>query len=109
MKKNKNKYIVVNHIKEIMFKKNITSYELSRITNIPRQTITRIIEDKYSNPEIYTSSAIAQALSTTIDNLFELKINPKFLFTKQNLDIINILNKSLKIKGEFYNQVSHFQ
>jgi len=109
MEQKENKFIIVNHIKKIMVEKDITPYKLSRITNIPRQTITRIIENKYSNPEIYTLSAIAQSLSVQTDSLFEMKINPRFLFTKQNLNIINELNEHLKIKFNFliYNNVEN--
>lgn len=59
-----------NRIKEIRTSKKITQDELSALCNVSRQTINAIENNKY-DPTLTLAFALAKALDTTVDGLFE--------------------------------------
>lgn len=57
-------------IKEIREQKEMTQEELETKSGISRQTISALENDKLQDAKVGTLVAIANALGTTIDNLF---------------------------------------
>ena len=57
-------------IKEIREQKKMTQEELETKSGISRQTISALENDKLQDAKVGTLMAIANALGTTIDNLF---------------------------------------
>lgn len=57
-------------VREIREQKNMTQEELERTSGISRQTISAIENEKVSDVKVGTLLALANALGTTIDNLF---------------------------------------
>lgn len=61
---------MTNRIKEYRAKYNLTQEELAKRANVRRETIVFLEKSKY-NPSLQLAHDIAQALQTTIDDLFE--------------------------------------
>ena len=57
-------------VKEMREAKNMSQEELERKSGISRQTISAIENDKAENVMVGTLVALANALETTVDNLF---------------------------------------
>lgn len=57
-------------VKEIREQKKMTQEELEQASGISRQTISAIENNRAGNVQVGTLLAIANALGTTIDNLF---------------------------------------
>lgn len=92
-----NKFVLTNNLDEILKRKNISIRKLSNKTNISRQTIKRISENRYLKTSTYTSMIISHSLNMSIDDIFRLKLNPKFLFTEDNLKKFDSFNKHLNM------------
>ena len=62
-------------VKEIREQKNMSQEELERLSGISRQTISAIENDKVrENVKAGTLLALANALETTVDDLFFQKV-----------------------------------
>ena len=59
----------INKLLTIMKKKSISSYVLSKMTEIPYSTISGVILKKKKNPRIDTVAKIAKALNVKVDDL----------------------------------------
>lgn len=59
-----------NKLKMLREEKRMTQEELAKKSGISRQTIIAIENDKYSNVLLGTIAALADALETTVDNIF---------------------------------------
>lgn len=95
------KFILINNLANILEKRDISIRKLSIETNISRQTIKRIVENKYSRPGTYVAMALANALDINFNEIFKLELNPEFLFTEDNLKRINVLNNNSKIEFNY--------
>ena len=51
-----------NYLKNIMKKKHISMYKLSKLSNIDNKSIWNIVNDKRKDPQISTEVKIAKAL-----------------------------------------------
>lgn len=60
---------MLNKIRELRTKLNITQEELASLAHVRRETIVFLEQGKY-NPSLQLAHAIAVALKTTIDKLF---------------------------------------
>lgn len=61
-----------NKIKELRAKYDMTQEDLARKVGVRRETIVFLEKGKY-NPSLNLAHAVAKALKTNIDNLFDLK------------------------------------
>lgn len=78
-------------IKEIRKKKNITVYNLSKLTGISRSYLLELENNKKFNPSLSVMYKIANALEVKIDDLFYTELDLEKL--KQEL------NNSIEIYG----------
>ncbi len=62
-------------IKEVLIEKGVSQGKLSRGSDVPQETIRRMIRDPYYNAQAYTLMRIAEYLGVTLDDLYE-KIDP---------------------------------
>lgn len=63
---------MINHIKELRAKYNLTQEELATSVDVRRETIIHLEKNKYS-PSLELAHKIAKTLHTSIDELFEFK------------------------------------
>lgn len=61
-----------NHIKELRARYDLTQDDLASIVGVRRETIVFLEQGKYS-PSLDLAHAVAKALKTTIDKLFEFE------------------------------------
>lgn len=61
---------MINNIKELRNKLNITQEELAKKAKVRRETIIFLEQNKY-NPSLQLAHDVAEALGTTIDKLFK--------------------------------------
>lgn len=59
----------IEFVLELMKDKGINAYGLSRITGLPRSTISKLLNNLIGDPRISTVKKIAQALEVTIEKL----------------------------------------
>ena len=57
------------HIKRICKEKNITGYQLSKMTGISNSLLYKILREDTADPQISTLIKIADALDVTLDEL----------------------------------------
>lgn len=60
---------MTNRIKEFRAKNNLTQEELARLAGVRRETIVFLEQGKY-NPSLMLAHNVAEALKTTIEELF---------------------------------------
>ena len=60
---------MINRIKELRSQLGITQEELADLSGVRRETIVFLEQGKY-NPSLNLAHQVAQALKTTIDELF---------------------------------------
>ena len=60
---------MINRIKELRSQLGITQEELADLSGVRRETIVFLEQGKY-NPSLNLAHQVAQALTTTIDELF---------------------------------------
>ncbi|GMC03155.1 transcriptional regulator [Enterococcus thailandicus] len=58
-----------NNVKELRKAKKMTQSELAKMTNVTRQTIIAIENDKY-DPSLKLAFSLAKSLNTSVDELF---------------------------------------
>ena len=58
-------------IKELRARYNLTQEDLAKKVGVRRETIVFLEKGKY-NPSLRLAQAVAKALKTTVDSLFEL-------------------------------------
>ena len=63
------KFMNTMKIIELMKKKNITEYKLSKMTNYDRTNLKKILNGEIKEPTISTVIAIADALEVNIDEI----------------------------------------
>lgn len=68
---NKNKYRLINHIKQHRARLDLTQEDLAKMVDVRRQTILAIEKGKYV-PSALLAFRIADALGMEISELFEL-------------------------------------
>lgn len=61
-----------NRIKELRAKYDLTQEDLAKKVGVRRETIIYLEQNKY-NPSLNLAHDVAQALKTTIDELFDFK------------------------------------
>ena len=66
-------FLMKNRIKELRKTKKISQEELAGICNVSRQTINAIENNKY-DPSLNLAFKIAVFLDTTVDELFQVKL-----------------------------------
>lgn len=71
---------------EILEKKNITKYRLSKITNISPNNLSNIEHNKISRISIEYIAKICVALDCTPNDLFEIEESDKELINKKEQD-----------------------
>lgn len=59
----------INNLISILNKKNISRYNLSKMTGLSKGAISRIINEKNKDPRISTVKKIAKALDVDINEL----------------------------------------
>lgn len=64
--------MIINKVKEFRVNLNLTQVELAKIVNVSSRTIISIEAQKY-NPTLELAFKLAEALDTTILELFEFK------------------------------------
>lgn len=83
----KTKNILLNNINNFLSKNNWTIKNLSDFSNIPYESIKKLINGKVDNPSTYTICKIADALGCSID----------FLLGRQNIS--NTVSKNLPLRA----------
>jgi transcriptional regulator with XRE-family HTH domain len=61
--------LISNILKTLMFKKNMNTSQLARDTNLPQQTLNRIVSGNSPNPHAKTLKAIANFFDISIEQL----------------------------------------
>ncbi len=61
--------ILITRIKELRAKNGLTQEDLARLVGVRRETIIHLEKGKY-NPSLKLAWDIAQALGTTVDEIF---------------------------------------
>jgi len=84
------------HIKRICKEKNITGYQLSKMTGISNSLLYKILREDTADPQISTLIKIADALDVTLDELVGRKKNEIFLNPDDYIKK-NEINKSIVI------------
>jgi transcriptional regulator with XRE-family HTH domain len=100
----------LDNLKELKKAKGLTSKQLADATKIPESTIKRIFSGDTDNPYVDTVRRIADALDTTLDNIFaetkvvlatetlvEVKENANIVEAERDLIIVE--NDMLKAKN----------
>lgn len=64
--------MIGNRIKNLRLEKNMTQSELSRLVNVPQNTLSDIEHDYYE-PKVSALSRFANALGITVDDLLDSK------------------------------------
>jgi putative transcriptional regulator len=61
-----------NNIKKLRKAKNLRQEDLAELTGVTRQTIVAVENNKY-DPTLLLAMKLARALSTTVDDLFQIE------------------------------------
>ena len=59
-------------VREVIMQKNITQSKLSRVADVPLNTIQVLYHNPYHDPKLSTLYRLAKALGVTVDDLYEL-------------------------------------
>lgn len=103
--------MIVFRIKQIRENKNISAYQLSKITNISRSYLSEIENNKITNISLKTLFKISEALNVNIKDLFyttldieDLKqkmyesIEDTSINSKETLEISQLIDLLVNIK-----------
>jgi DNA-binding Xre family transcriptional regulator len=61
-------------VREVIMQKNITQSKLSRIADVPLNTIQVLYHNPYHDPKLSTLYRLAKALGVTVNDLYEVVI-----------------------------------
>lgn len=85
------KFIVKNDLADVLSESGLSIAEVSRRSNIERQTIINIRDDVSYDVKLAKAYAISQALHKSFDRVFKVRRNPRFFernFSEVNLGIL---------------------
>lgn len=66
---NRQKKIIINNINNLLYKRNWSLKNLSEYSNIPYESIKKLVNGKITNPSIYSINEIANAFNCSLDYL----------------------------------------
>ena len=90
----------VEKLKVIRDEKKITNVDISKISNIPLATVTRVFNGQTPNPTFETISRIALALGMSLDELIGLKEPNESPITPPIETALNSYSELLQEKDE---------
>lgn len=59
-------------VREVIMQKNITQSKLSRVADVPLNTIQVLYHNSYHDPKLSTLYRLAKALGVTVNDLYEV-------------------------------------
>ncbi|MCT4487125.1 helix-turn-helix domain-containing protein, partial [Levilactobacillus parabrevis] len=93
--------IIKNDMLEIMKREGYKISEISRRSHVSRKTISRIMNDEYSNVSYEVACSLSEAMFKAVNEVFFRIVNPelyKLRFTKENLLLLDNIIEPRKIK-----------